>query len=60
MSNDGYDTVVLHDSSRCPNCDSHGTIDDVTTSSTAPNTQSRVKSRTYDCWECDTEWKEYV
>ena len=50
---------VVHDGRRCPDCDSHGTIKEFHTSKHAGNDQSRVRSRIYECDECETEWENY-
>ena len=51
--------TVAHDGRRCPDCDSHGQIVEFRTRETPPNSQERVKSRVYDCEECETEWVKY-
>lgn len=51
--------VVQHDSRRCPECSSHGTIVDLQTGDGIGDRDKVVRSRTYDCWECDTRWEKY-
>jgi DNA-directed RNA polymerase subunit RPC12/RpoP len=52
-------TVVQHDSSRCPECSSHGTIVDLWTGDGIGDRDKVVRSRTYECWECETRWEKY-
>ena len=51
--------IVAHDSTRCPECNSHGTIVDHRTSSSYGSDWDRMRSRTYECWECETRWERY-
>lgn len=58
------DTVVVHDAKRCPECDSLGKIVDRTVSSYRCRDRDRdmrsVRNRTYECYECGTEWEYYA
>ena len=52
--------AIPHDSRRCPECSSRGTIVDTRTGDNVSGDRAkRVKSRTFECWECDTRWRMY-
>jgi len=51
--------VVAHNGRRCPDCDSHGTIEEFRTRECPSNSQHRVRARIYQCEECGKEWVNY-
>jgi hypothetical protein len=59
MASKHRDSVEMHDSTRCPDCDSHGTIIGVRTGDGIGDRSKAVRSRTYECWECETKWRKY-
>lgn len=52
--------LQVHESVRCPDCDSFGEVAEYRTRSNADTAQRRTSARVWDCWECETRWVEYV
>lgn len=54
--------TVVHDTKRCPGCDTLGKIVDRTTrpDMSVANGRTKVRDRTCECYECETRWDYYV
>jgi uncharacterized protein YlaI len=55
-------SVQIHDTKRCPECDTLGTIDDLETRSNKDYDARtrRSRKRIYECPDCDERWVYYV
>jgi uncharacterized protein with PIN domain len=53
-------SIQVHNTKRCPECDTLGIIENIQTKNSIGDKKKRTRSRVYECPDCETEWKYYV